>query len=140
MLVDDALSASGVGFDKAFQRELSRIFPGESLEKLPGSHTVFQSYYLLDRAAGRTANRPYLSGINRGDRTVLIYSANDLGGAWARDRSGKWLNFVEPGGELQRERAIRMGINIIMYALCVNYKQDLVHVPFISERRSGRKP
>jgi len=138
LLVDDALSASGVGFDKAFQRELSRMFPGERLEKLPQNHTVFQSYYLLDRVAGRTANRAYLSGLTRGDRTMLMYSANDLGGAWARDQSGRWQNRVEPGGESQREMAIRMGINVIMYALCINYKQDLIHVPFISERRKGK--
>lgn len=138
LLVDDALASPGVGFDKAFQREMARLFPGRGLEKLPEDHTVSQSYYLLDRAAGRTATRPYLSGVTQGDRTVLIHSANDLGGAWARDRSGSWLNPVSPGGEFQREMAIRTGINIILYALCIDYKKDLIHVPFISERRKGR--
>jgi len=139
MLVDDALSAQGVGFDKSFQRELSRLFPGRVLRRLPKEHTIHQSYYLLDRIAGRTDNRNYLTGIDIGDRTPLVYSGVDLGGAWARDRTGKWVNEVTPGGRLQRENAIRTGINIIMYALCLNYKQDLIHVPFISERRSGRK-
>lgn len=138
MLVDDALSAPGVGFDKSFQRELSRLFPGETLAKLPEDHTVYQSYYLINRVVGRTANRAFLSGITRGDRTPLIYSADDLGGAWAREASGRWVNNVEPGGEGQREMAVRLGINIVLYALCVNYKKDLVHVPFISARRSGR--
>ncbi|HUT54665.1 MAG TPA: DUF4159 domain-containing protein [bacterium] len=140
MLVDDALSASGIGFDQSFQRELSRIFPGETLAKLPEDHTVFQSYYLISRVVGRASNRPFLSGITRGERTPLIYSANDLGGAWAREASGRWVNNVEPGGEGQREMAVRLGINIVLYALCVNYKKDLIHVPFISERRSGRRP
>ena len=140
MLVDDALSAPGVGFDKSFQRELSRLFPGKPLVRLPDDHTVFISYYLIDRVAGRTANRPYLAGINLSDRTPLIYSSNDLGGAWARDRAGKWLNQVEPGGELQRETAIRIGINVILYSLCLDYKKDLIHTPFISERRRGKKP
>jgi len=137
LLVDDALCAPGVGFDKAFQRDLARIFPGEGLDKLPEKHTVYQSYYLLDRAVGRTVTRPYLTGIDRGERTVLIYSGNDLGGAWARDESGKGLHPVKPGGELQREKAIRLSVNLIMYAMCLNYKKDLIHVPFISERRKG---
>lgn len=138
MLVDDALCASGVGFDKSFQRELSRIFPGKGLSRLPDDHTINKSYYLIDRAVGRTAVRSYLSGITIDDRTPLVYSANDMGGAWAKDRHGRWLNQVEPGGVRQREMAIRLGINIILYSLCINYKQDLVHIPFISKRRQGR--
>ncbi len=138
LLADDALCAPGVGFDKAFQREVSRIFPGEGLNKLSEKHTVYQSYYLLDRAVGRTVTRPYLTGIDRGDRTVLIYSANDLGGAWARDDSGRGLNPIKPGGERQREKALRLSINLIMYAMCLNYKKDLIHVPFISKRRKGK--
>jgi len=137
IIADDGLATSGVGFDKAFQRELARIFPGEGLARLPLEHTVYQSFYLLDRPAGRSMNRSYLSGITRDDRTILIYSYNDLGGAWAKNRAGGWVNRVEPGGERQREMAFRLGVNLIMYSLCVNYKQDLVHVPFISERRRG---
>ena len=139
LLADDALSASGVGFDRAFQRELSRVYPGEGLVRLPEDHTLFQSFYLLDRAVGRTANRTFLSGINRGGHAVVIYSGNDLGGAWAKDRSGRWQNPATPGGELQREMAIRLSINILMYALCGNYKKDMIHTPFIDERRRGRR-
>ena len=28
-----------------------------------------------------------------------------------------------------------MGINLVMYALCLDYKTDQVHVPFIMRRR-----
>ncbi len=138
MLVDDVVGQPGYGFDKSFQRELSRIFPGESLAKLPQNHTVFQSYYLIDRVAGRKVNRPYLLGLDRGDRTILMMSSNDLAGAWAKDPFGKWINDCEPGGERQREMAIRLGVNIVLYALTINYKKDLIHVPFISERRRGK--
>jgi hypothetical protein len=140
LLADDALCAQGVGFDKAFTREVARMFPGEGLTKLPQDHTVFRSFYLIDKAAGRTATKPFLTGIDRGSRTVLIYSSNDLGGAWARDASGRFVNPVNPGGEMQREMAVRLGINVLMYALCLNYKQDLIHTPFISERRKGARP
>ena len=29
----------------------------------------------------------------------------------------------------------RLGINLVMYALCLDYKTDQVHVPFILKRR-----
>ena len=33
------------------------------------------------------------------------------------------------------ELAFRMGVNLVMYALCLDYKTDQVHVPFIMRRR-----
>ena len=68
-------------------------------------------------------------------RTVVIYSQNDLGGAWARDAMGNWEYEVYPGGETQRTMAFRLGINIILYALTGDYKQDQVHLPFILRRQ-----
>jgi hypothetical protein len=138
MLVDDALALPGGGFEESVQREVSRIFPGKTMSRLPEDHTVYQSYYLIDWVVGRKAVRPYLLGMDQEDRTVLIYCPNDLGGAWARDSFGTWINHVDPGSQRQREMAIRLGINIILYALTVNYKKDLIHVPFISERRRRR--
>jgi len=41
---------------------------------------------------------------------------------------------VVPGGELQREMALRFGVNLVMYTLTGNYKADQVHVPAILER------
>ena len=39
-----------------------------------------------------------------------------------------------PGGEPQREMAIRFGVNLVMYALTGNYKADQVHVDAILQR------
>jgi len=41
---------------------------------------------------------------------------------------------VVPGGEAQREQAIRFGINVVIYAMTGNYKTDQVHVPALLER------
>jgi hypothetical protein len=41
---------------------------------------------------------------------------------------------IVPGGERQRELAVRFGINLVMYALTGNYKTDQVHVPALLER------
>jgi len=63
-----------------------------------------------------------------------------MGGAWARDNFGAWEHEVIPGGESQREMAFRLGINLAMYALCLDYKTDQVHVPFILRRRQWQSP
>ena len=77
---------------------------------------------------------------DRAGRAVIVYSQNDLGGAWARDRFGQWVHEVVPGGETQREHAFRLGVNLAMYALCLDYKADQVHVPFIMRRRMWQAP
>ncbi len=135
MLIDDCQAAGNSGFAQSVQREIARLFPRKSWERLKQDHTVLRSFYLLDRAAGRVLVSPYLEGINIEDRTPIIYSRNDLSGAWARDDFGNWEYEVIPGGQTQREMSFRQGINIIMYALAVNYKRDQIHQPFILQRR-----
>ena len=134
LFIDDVLGHRGQGFDRSIQRELARIFPDRKLEKLPRNHTVFRSFYLITSVAGRRIASPYLEGITLDDLAVVIYSRNDLGGAWARDYSGHWENDCLPGGQLQRQQAFHLGVNIIMYALTANYKQDFIHQPFLKKK------
>jgi len=98
---------------------------------------VFRSFYLLDRPMGRVLGPTHLSALMRDERAAVVYSRHDLGGAWARDNLGTWEHAVTPGGEAQREAAIRLGVNLVMYALCLDYKDDQVHAPFIMRRRGG---
>jgi hypothetical protein len=39
-----------------------------------------------------------------------------------------------PGGEYQREIAVRFGVNVVMYALTGNYKTDQVHIQTLLDR------
>ena len=64
----------------------------------------------------------------------VIIGGNDWAAAWAVDAIGPPLVDVSPGGEEQREMALRFGINVVMYALTGNYKTDQVHVPALLER------
>ncbi|HXG53305.1 MAG TPA: DUF4159 domain-containing protein [candidate division Zixibacteria bacterium] len=134
LLVDDALGQRGYGFDKSVRREFQRVFPGNELKRLPSGHAVLRSYYLMRRIGGVRIANPALEGITVGSATPVIYCQNDLGGAWERDQLGKWTNVCTPGGEEQRRDAFHLGINIILYAMTENYKEDLIHVPFIRRR------
>ncbi len=136
LLIDDA-SPEGGGFDRSVRRELARVFPTRRLRALPNTHTVFRSFYLLDRPEGRVRGPEQMEAIQVAERVAVLYARHDLGGAWARDNLGTWEHPVTPGGDEQRERAIRLGVNIVMYALCLDYKDDQVHAPFIMRRRGG---
>ena len=122
-------------FDTSVRRLSKRLFPQQPMQKLKQKHTLFKSFYLIRRFGGRVLQAPYIEGVTQDDRTMIIYSMNDLNGAWERDNFGNWTHPVVPGGSSQREHSFRLGINIAMYALCVNYKADMVHIPFIMRRR-----
>lgn len=135
LFADDTKGDANGAFSKKLKKVLSAVFPEKEWRRLPQDHSVFRSFYLLDRFVGRTVSMPYLEGLDHEDRTPVILSSNDLLGAWARDEFGTYELQASPGGEGQRETAIRMGINIVLYALTVNYKKDQVHQPFILQRR-----
>ncbi|MGD8316577.1 MAG: DUF4159 domain-containing protein [Myxococcales bacterium] len=138
IFIDDA-SAGGEEFDRAIRRELLRAFPATPLKPIASNHTIYHSFYLLNRPVGRVQGPAFLEGVTYGDRIAIVYSRHDLGGALERDKIGAWSHAVVPGGEGQRERAIRLGVNLVLYSLCTDYKDDQVHAPFIMRRR-GRGP
>jgi hypothetical protein len=136
LLVDAADGSDGGGFDAAVRRELARLLPGAPLARVPREHVLYKSFYLLDRQGGRVLVKPWLEGQILDGRLAVLYTQNDLGGAWARGPLGDWEYPCTPGGEAQRETALRLAVNIAMYALCGDYKDDAVHLPFILRRRS----
>lgn len=139
LLIDSAEGSTDGAFDASVRKLVSAIFPpvgaAKPLEIVPSDHVVYKSFYLLDRPLGRLAIAPAMEAVFRDGRIVAAYIANDLGGAWTRDDFGNYDFQCEPGGERQRELAFRMGVNLVMYALCLDYKADQVHVPFIMKRR-----
>lgn len=140
LLVDSAEGSTEGAFDGSVRRLIQAVFPppAPGLEIVPGDHVVYRSFYLLDRPLGRLAIAPVMEGILRDGRLMVAYVQNDLGGAFARDGFGNFELPCVPGGERQRELAFRMLVNLVMYALCLDYKSDQVHVPFIMRRRRWR--
>ena len=134
LFIDDNSAKSDSGFDHSVRRMVKRLFPQTPLRNIPRDHSVFRSFYLLNTVSGRAIIKSYMEGISVKGRTVLIYSANDQAGAWARNKLGDWNYDVIAGGYRQRQLSIRLGINIILYALTLDYKKDMVHLPIILER------
>jgi hypothetical protein len=133
LVVDDTDPAKGE-FGRAARRELLRVLPASPPVKLDPNHVVFRTYYMLDRPVGRVLGPPTLDAIVRGRNAQVILLQHDLTGALARTEGG-WAFPIESGSVEQREHALRLAVNIAMYVLCSDYKDDQVHAPWLMRRR-----
>jgi len=138
LYIDDCSTIGDDAFDTCVRREVKRIWPDRPLAPLGNDHTVYRTFFLLEYPRGRIIRQTQLEGITFDDRCPLIYGRNDLFGAFSRDELGTWTMPVVPGGQIQREMAFRLGINLLMYATCLNYKRDQVHTTAILRRRRWR--
>ena len=137
----DAQSPGPFGGAALAAGRLRRLTAGINMPPLvpiPPDHVLTKSFYLLHEFPGRWNVgtlwvEPADDHVNDGVSSVVV-GTNDWAGAWAVDPDGQPLFAVVPGGEAQREMALRFGINLVMYVLTGNYKSDQVHVPAILER------
>ena len=116
---------------QAFER-LSRRFSPEAQLQLDKEHVLFRSFYLLERPMGRLQGAKPGKALVQDGRLAVVATEVDLAGALARDNFGAW-SFDLP--QQDREFAVRFGVNLVMYALCTDYKADQVHIPFLLKRR-----
>lgn len=114
------------------------LLPGSALEPVPAGSIIYRSFYRLRYPAGRIRLFSELYGAVHQGRLAVVVSLNDLLGALEKSRSGEWRFKVVPGGETQRESALRLAVNIISYALCLDYKNDKVHLEYLRARRNFR--
>ncbi len=109
-----------------------------ALTPLTENHVLTRSFYLLREWPGRQAGATVY--VQDGEQAAndnvspVVIGDGDWAAAWAVDRRGNPMFSVTPGGERQRELALRFGVNLIMYALTGSYKADQVHVNAILER------
>ena len=134
LFVDDASGIDGSDFDACVRRDLARIFPGTRLGPVGRDHAIYRSFFLLRGVSGRILVRRRLEGMWLGDITPVLYSMNDLSGAWWRTSGGDYALDVSPGGRRQRTEATKLGINLVMFAVTGNYKRDVVHVDTLLKR------
>lgn len=140
LLIDDNTSKPHSKFDASVRKLIADLFPRIPLQKIPRDHSIFRSFYLINQVVGRKVINPNLEGITTKGRTLLVYCGNDLAGAWSKNKLGQWDFDMVGGGSRQRKLSLRLGVNIVLYALTLDYKKDLVHLPIILERLRRYSP
>jgi hypothetical protein len=139
LVVDDNDPGRGE-FGAAARRELTRVLPESSPVRLDESHVIYKTFYIIERPVGRLVGTPYVDAIVRSKSAQVIFLAHDLLGALARTPEDTWAFETDPGGPRQREMAARFAVNLAMYLLCSDYKDDQVHAPWLMRRRARRHP
>ena len=103
------------GMDKSFRREIKKVFPNKDFVELPHSHPVFSSYYNFENGLPKIHEHdnkpPQALGIYENNKLVVLYTyESDLGDGWEDSA-------VHNDPPEIREAALKMGVNIIYYAL-----------------------
>ncbi len=137
LLVDDRDPMQG-SFSAAARREVERVLPESALLTLENTHVLFKTFYILEQPVGRVRGPDRMEAIVRGKTAQVLFLQHDLLGALAR-RGGTWAYQMEEGDSRAREMAQRFAVNIAMYVLCSDYKDDQVHAPFLMRRRHQRR-
>ncbi|HYS21017.1 MAG TPA: DUF4159 domain-containing protein [Gemmatimonadales bacterium] len=103
------------GMDKAFRREIARVFPDHPLVEVPLTHPIYHIVYDFPKGIPKIHEHDGLPaqgfGVFLGERLVVYYSyQSDLGDGW----EDSTVHHDPP--ELH-EAALRMGVNLFTYAV-----------------------
>ena len=103
------------GLDKSFRREIKKVFPKKDLVELPKDHAIFNSYFNfpngLPKVHEHDKKPPQALALFDKERMILLYTyESDLGDGW-EDQN------VHQNPWVVRENALKMGVNIIYFAL-----------------------
>lgn len=136
IVVDDAQPQSG-DFGVAAKRELRRILPELPAVVLDSNSVLYKAFYLVRRPMGRLQGPNQIEAIIRGRLPQVLFLSCDLLGALATSEDGSYRFEMDSQSPRQRELAIRFAVNIAMFVLCSDYKDDQVHAEWIMRRRAG---
>ena len=103
------------GMDESFRREIKRVFPNKDLVTLPHDHPIFSSYYQmlngLPKVHEHDNHPPQALALFEGERMIMLYTyESDLGDGWEDANVHHDLLPI-------REASLKMGVNIIYFAL-----------------------
>ena len=103
------------GMDRAFRREMKKVFPDKDWVELPPDHPIFNIVFPfpdgLPKIHEHDGKRPQGLGLFHEGRLIAFYTYEcDLGDGWEDPQ----VHDIAPQ---LREAALKMGANIITYAL-----------------------
>ena len=103
------------GMDESFRREMARIFPERELVEVPFDHPIYHSFYAFHNGPPKIheheGNPPQGLGIFDGSRLAVFYTYEADIGDGLEDPE------VHHDPPEKREAAMRMAINVAVYAL-----------------------
>lgn len=102
------------GMRQYIEKELKKVFPNQELVEIPANHPIFNIAYKfpdgLPKIHEHDGLPPKALGIFHESRLVLLFTfESDLGDGWEDPE-------VHNDPEAVREKALKMGANIIKYA------------------------
>jgi len=102
------------GMQSYITKELKKVYPNQELKELALNHDIFKSAFTfsngLPKIHEHDGKRPQAFGLFHNDRLVLLFTyESDLGDGWEDQE-------VHNDPPEVREKALKMGANIIKYA------------------------
>ncbi len=143
------IDSRGAGRTPAMARQITRAalrgIEAPPLAAVPEGHVLTKAFYILQRFPSRYPDAKLwveteasaAASANDGV-SPLILGDGDWVSAWAKAPNPPLQGF-ETMGPNPNELAIRVGINVVLYALTGNYKADQVHAPALLERLGRRQ-
>ena len=103
------------GMDKSFRREMKKVFPDKEMVEVPLDHPIYYSFYGFPDGVPKIHEHdggpPRAYGIFHKGRMIVYYTHNtNISDGWDNPK-------VHNDPPEIRERAFKMGINIVVYAL-----------------------
>lgn len=103
------------GMDKYFRQQMKKVFPEKKLVEIPPNHEIFHNHFNFADGLPKTHEHdpgpPQAFGIFHEGRMVVFYTFNtNISDGWADPN-------VHKDPEAVRLEALRMGVNIVAYAL-----------------------
>jgi len=103
------------GMDASFRREMKKVFPELKFVELPFSHSIYNIYYPfqdgLPKIHEHDGGPPVGYGLFYEDRLIVFYAFNTDISDGCEDAE------IHGDPPEKREAALRMGMNILLYAL-----------------------
>ena len=109
------------GIDKSFRAMVRQLFPEEQLRELPNTHPIYHCFYDLPglpKIHEHDGKPPQGFGITVDDRLVLFYTYESDIGDGLEDPE------VHNDPPEKRELAMKMAVNVLMYAIVQNALTD----------------
>ncbi len=125
--------------------ELSSLIGFGESKIVDGNHVLKKTFYLVDNFVGANGRKAlYIpDSYNKQGEGIspAIFTDADFISMWAAIPEN--IAVIASGGDLkyrEMEMSVRSGVNIVLYSMTGNYKNDNIHLSIINERKKKTQP